>query len=302
MTSRAARRGCALLLLLASAACSSDNLSGPTASPAAPSSSSPASASSSSPGAPSTRWDHVVVVIMSTTSYGQVIGSANAPFVNLLARSGATFTDAHAVDRPGAPNYFALFTGDTYNLRSDACPQRYHGPNLATQLVAQRLFFTSYAEGLPAAGSRACRHSPYATAHNPPVSFTNVLPTMIARGSAFGTDFASLPAVSFVIPDVDDSMAGGDVNAGDIWLRTKITGYAAWATTHRSLLVITWDQASPDDPTNHIPMLAIGSQVPIGPVTQRVDHYMLLATIEDAFGLGRLGAAAGIDGIAALGG
>ncbi len=37
-------------------------------------------------------------------------------------------------------------------------------------------------------------------------------------------------------------------------------------------------------------------------MTQRVDHYALLATIEDGFGLGRLGAAAGIDGIAALGG
>ncbi len=201
---------------------------------------------------------------MSSTSYRQVIGSPDAPFANLLARSGAWFTNAYAVARPAAPNYFALFTGDTYDLTSDACPQRYHGPNLATQLVAQHLFFISYAQGLPAAGSRACRHSPYATAHDPPVAFNNVPASMIARGVSFGTDFASLPAVSFLIPDENNSMAGGNVTGGDAWLRTEITGYAAWATTHRSLLVITWDQASPDDPTNHIPMLAIGTGVTAG--------------------------------------
>ena len=239
---------------------------------------------------------------MSSASYRQVIGSQDAPFSNLLARGGAWFTNAYAVARPAAPNYFALFSGDTYNLTSDACPHPFRGPNLATQLVAQRLSFTSYAEGLPAPGSRACRHSPYATAHNPPAAFANVPPSMLAEGTAFGTDFASLPAVSFVVPDDNNSMAGGDITGGDAWLRTEIAGYAAWATTHRSLLVVTWDQASPNDPTNHIPMLALGTGVRVGPVAQRVDHYSVLATIEDAFGLGRLGHAAGADAIATLGG
>jgi phosphatidylinositol-3-phosphatase len=299
MTPRAARWGCALLVLLAPAACSSDTGSTPTPTTVTPSI--PISPTSSGVAAVP-RWDHVVIVIMSSRSYEDVIGNADAPFVNLLARSGATFTDAHAVARPAAPNYFALFAGSTFGVRSDACPSRQNGSNLATELVAHRLTFTSYAEGLPATGSRACSQHPYATAHNPPASFRNVPRSMLAKASAFGTEFTALPAVSFLIPDEDNSMSVSDVTAGDTWLREHITQYAAWATTHRSLLVITWDQANPSDADNHIPMLAIGTGVPLGTVTEHVDHYRLLATIEDGFGLPRLGATVGLQAIAALGG
>jgi acid phosphatase len=294
MTCRAARWGCALLVLLAPGACSSDVGSAPT--PTA----TPSASRTSIAAIP--RWDHVVVVIMSTRSFGDVIGSSDAPFVNLLTRSGATFTDAHAVARPAAPNYFALFAGSTSGVRSDACPPRQHGHNLATELLARGLSFATYAQGLPATGSRACRHHPYATAHNPPASFRNVPASTLAKASAFGTELTALPAVSFLIPDEDDSMAGSDVRTGDTWLREHITQYAAWATTHRSLLVLTWDQARPTDADNHIPMVAIGTEVRIGSVPERVDHYRLLATIEDGLGLPRLGATVGLKAISALGG
>jgi hypothetical protein len=299
MTARAARWGCALLVLLASGACSSEAGSAPTSTPVTPST---PESSSSSGAAPGPRWDHVVVVIMSSRSYGEVIGNADAPFVNLLARSGATFTNAHAIARPAAPNAFALFAGSTSGVRSDACPPRQYGNNLALELVAKGLSFASYAQGLPEAGSRGCRQHPYETSHNPPASFRNVPRTMLAKASAFGAEFTALPTVSFLIPDENDSMAVGDVSTGDAWLREHITPYAAWATTHRSLLVITWDQADPADADNHIPMVAIGTGVRIGTVTERVDHYRLLATIEDAFGLPRLGATVGVSPIAALGG
>jgi acid phosphatase len=237
---------------------------------------------------------------MSTRSYSDVIGSPNAPFVNLLARSGATFLDAQAVARPAAPNYFALFAGSTYGIDGDSCPHRFGGPNLATQLRASHLTFASFTEGLPKGGSRKCSLDPYTTSHNAPVAFSNVPASMLRRANAFGTDFASLPTVSFVIPDRNDSMAL-DLRAGDTWLRTELAGYAAWATSHRSLLVVTWDQARRTDPDNHIPMIALGTDVTVGLDAQHIDHYALLATIEDGLGLSRLGNTVGIAPIAALG-
>lgn len=239
---------------------------------------------------------------MSGRSYGDIIGNHDAPFLNLLARSGATFTDAHAVARPAAPNDFALFAGSTYGIGSDACPHRFSGANLATALVAQRLLFTSYAQGLGSPGSRACHLHPYTTARNAPVAFSNVPGSMIAGARSFGTDYASLPAVSFLIPDEDDSMATSSIEAGEHWLRQEVTGYAAWASSNRSLLVITWDDARPGDPEGHIPMIAVGAHVPVGPVTERVDHYSLLATIEDAFDLPRLGDTVGVAPITAFDG
>jgi phosphatidylinositol-3-phosphatase len=47
--------------------------------------------------------------------------------------------------------------------------------------------------------------------------------------------------------------------------------------------------------TNHVAAFALGTGVsPHSVFTRRVDHYGLLGTIEDMFGLPRLGAAAGV--------
>src|SRR5690349_5938901 len=67
--------------------------------------------------------DHVVVVILENHSYSQIVGSADAPFINQLAVSGANFTNdptldplatrsgSHATDHPSQPNYLELYSG-----------------------------------------------------------------------------------------------------------------------------------------------------------------------------------------------
>jgi phosphatidylinositol-3-phosphatase len=52
--------------------------------------------------------------------------------------------------------------------------------------------------------------------------------------------------------------------------------------------VVTFDE-SDDDPDNHIATFAVGQHVPTGPITERADHYRLLRTLRDFYGLPPLG-------------
>src|SRR2546429_6741905 len=64
-------------------------------------------------------YDHVFVIVMENHSYGQIIGSSSAPYVNGLLSSGALATNYSAVSHPSLPNYLALTGGSTYGVTSD---------------------------------------------------------------------------------------------------------------------------------------------------------------------------------------
>ena len=47
--------------------------------------------------------------------------------------------------------------------------------------------------------------------------------------TAFPSDFAALPTVSFVIPNLDHDMHDGTVAAGDSWLQQPSRRICRWA-------------------------------------------------------------------------
>ncbi|TQF07279.1 hypothetical protein E6W39_11475 [Kitasatospora acidiphila] len=61
-----------------------------------------------------------------------------------------------------------------------------------------------------------------------------------------------MPTVTFVHGDPSQSMHDGNITEGDTWVKNTLGGYAEWAKTHNSELIVTWDE---DDFTtaNHIP-------------------------------------------------
>jgi acid phosphatase len=103
-------------------------------------------------------------------------------------------------------------------------------------------------------------------------------------------DYARLPTVSFVIPNLCDDMHDCPVATGDAWLRAHLSGYADWAMTHDSLLIVTWDE---DDGSaaNQIPTIFAGQRVRPGRYSTPITHYSVLRTIADAYGLPHDGAA-----------
>jgi acid phosphatase len=252
-------------------------------------SSRPASAAHSPGNVP--RFAHIVVVVEENHAAGEVLGSGAAPYLDALAAAGVRLADSHGVTHPSEPNYLALFSGSTQGLTDDSCPHRYSGASLAAQLRAAGQTFAGYADGLPSAGYLGCSAGAYARKHAPWTDFANLPVTVNQPFTAFPSDYARLPRLAFVVPDLDHDMHDGTIGQADAWLRTHLGGYVSWARAHDSLLIVTWDE---DDGTagNHIPGLFAGAHLRPGRYAARVDHYTMLRTIEAACGLPPLGRAA----------
>ena len=234
---------------------------------------------------------HIVIVIMENHSYGEVTGNPSAPFLNGLAARGALFTNSHAVTHPSEPNYLALFSGSTHGVTDDSCPLRLTGPNLAAELMAAGDTFAGYAEGLPATGQGVCAAGEYARKHVPWVNFTTVPASLSRPFSAFPAgDYARLPTVSFVIPNLCHDMHDCPVATGDAWARAHIGPYASWAMTHHSLLIVDWDE-NDGSPGNQIPTIFAGQMVQPGRYGRAITHYGVLRTIENLYRLPPLGQA-----------
>jgi hypothetical protein len=238
------------------------------------------------------RPDHVLIVMMENTGYSSIIGSSSAPYINSVAAGGASFTDSHGVTHPSQPNYLALFSGSQQGVTDDTCPVGpFTVPNLASQLIAAGFTFGAYSEDLNAAGSTVCTTGNYARKHDPWVDFTNV-PMAVQQPwsvqapitGGFPTDYSTLPTVSFVVPNLCDDMHSCSISTGDTWLKNKLDGYAQWAQSHNSLFIIDWDEDNMTSP-NQIATIFAGPMVKAGTYSEHIDHYNVLRTIEDMYGL-----------------
>ncbi|MGH8396811.1 MAG: alkaline phosphatase family protein [Gammaproteobacteria bacterium] len=242
-----------------------------------------------------TQWRpaHVVLVIEENKSYSTIIGNPDAPYINELAKQGILFTNTHAVRHPSQPNYVALFAGSTYGLTDDSCPHDLTGPNLASELLAKHLSFAIYSEDLPETGFTSCSGSGglYRRKHNPVVDFqaANVQASVNRSFGDFPKNYSKLPTVAIVVPNMMNDMHDGTIAEGDVWLNTHLSGYAAWAKGHDSLLIITWDESDARSAVNQIPLIVVGAGIKPGYNDQNVNHYSVLLMIEDYYGLKPLG-------------
>ncbi len=234
---------------------------------------------------------HVVVVVEENRTLAQVIAGKDAPYLTALAKAGALFTNAHGETHPSLPNYLALFAGVT-NTNRDGCPAAGispTAPNLGSELLAAGLSFAAYSEGLPETGFRGCWAGKYARKHAPWVEFANV-PQTLHHPLRLLRSYDALATVTFIVPDLDDDMHDGTVAMGDDWARTHLAPLVAWANAHDTLVMITWDEGL--DSVNSIPTILAGPMVRSGTYGERVDHYRLLRTIEEMYGLAPTGRAA----------
>jgi len=236
---------------------------------------------------------HVVIVMEENHSYSDVIGdTADAPYINSLASQGALLTSSFGVTHPSEPNYMALFSGNTDGLTADTCPvSESTKANLGSELLAAGDTFKGYSEGLPKTGSTTCTSGNYARKHSPWINFSAIPTSDSLPFTSFpsSSNYASLPTLSFVIPNLNDDMHNGTIAEADSWLKTNMSAYATWAKANNSLLIVTWDE---DDYTenNQIPTLFVGQSVKPGTYDETVNHYNVLATLEQMYGLTEVGA------------
>jgi acid phosphatase len=230
---------------------------------------------------------YVTIVLMENRDYDLIAGSPEAPYFNkTLTRLGALLTNSHAVTHPSEPNYLALFSGSTHGVSGDPCPVTFSAANLASELERAGKTFIGWAESMPRDGFDGCySNNLYARKHDPWVDFTNV-PASDNRVYN-GLPVAKMPTVSWVTPNLCNDMHDCSTRAGDTWLSKNLPSIIAWDAKNDGLLIVTWDEADPDNSgTNHIATVFVGPMVKPGSTDSHdVDHYGILATIEKIFGL-----------------
>ncbi len=319
----AIRRWAAVVVLLTLGAAGAQGAGAPPAASSAASSAA-SGAVAADTGLPP--FDHVFLIVLENRSYDQVIGNPDMPNLNALARRYALAADDHGVAHPSLPNYVALISGGTWGSRSDDPSQRFSEPTLAGQLEAAGRSWKAYMQGLPSAGFRgdfAGAGGLYAKKHDPFLLFGAIAHAAARRARVvplqqLGADLETghAPAFAFLVPDQCHDMHGtsrcSDAHAldkaGDAfvqhWVR-QIMASSAWSGN--SAIVVTFDEAPQGIASvlglgaNHVFTLVISRRGPRG-FTYRTptDHYALLRTLEDAWGLPRLGKAAGATSMAPL--
>lgn len=239
------------------------------------------------------RPDHVIVVIFENRAFDKIIGKPAAPYVNAFAGKGALFTQSYGIAHPSQPNYLALFSGSTHGVTDNKC-RDVSGDNLASELIGKGLSFKTYSESMPWRGYRSCKWRAYQRKHNPVASWPELGSTWSVNMafSSFPENLAELPTVSFVVPDqkhdMHDDVSEEGIRTGDQWLAKNLDPFVQWAATNNSLLIVTWDE---DDGSskNRIATLFVGPMVKPGNYATRINHYSVLRTILDMYGLRAIG-------------
>jgi hypothetical protein len=246
------------------------------------------------------KYDHVVIVVMENHALNQVYGSASAPYLTQTAGGdqAALFTQSYALTHPSQPNYLQMFSGSIQGVTDDKVPANlpFTTANLGAELIAAGRTFRAYSEDLPSVGFTGATSAKYARKHCPWVNWQGTGKNGIPAAdhlpfTDFPKDYSYLPTVTYVIPNLISDIHDGTVSQGDTWVKKNLDGYVQWAKTHNSLFILTFDE---DDKNNNNRILTffVGAKVKKGTYDTHIDHYSVLRTLEDMYGLTHAGAAA----------
>ncbi len=253
---------------------------------------------------PRSHDSHVVVIVMENKEYGDVVGSADAPYFNALVRRAGLATRAYGLRHPSLPNYIALTSGATYGIHDDCSDCSVPARNVADQLDAAGISWTAYLEGLPHSCYAGYDVARYAKRHDPFAYYDDIAgrPARCAHRVPFAQLHAdlragTLPTFAFVTPDVCNDTHDCGVGAGDDFLARTLPPLLHELGPH-GFVLLTWDEGASDEGCcgdavgGHIPTLVAGPDVrPGAQDAAPVDTIGMLATIERALSLPLLGEA-----------
>jgi acid phosphatase len=265
-----------------------------------------ATAQTANPGVPGSppQFKHVYLLVLENEEYGSLVGSGNAPFLNGLIAKYGLATNYFGVAHPSQPNYLALFSGSTQGVTDDG-NHDISAANLADQLETAHKTWSVFAqdypggcfagasqsgggEGIGAAGS-------YARKHDPAISFTDISsnPSRCSRISNLAAFDPAAADFELIVPNQCNDMHSCPIATGDAFLRTfvpRITSSPAFAG---SVLFITTDEGTTNaNGGGQVATIVVSPLAKNGfSSAVRHDHYSLLRTIEDSWGLPCLGQA-----------
>jgi hypothetical protein len=268
----------------------------------------------------SSRFTTVFTLLLENHDYKEVVGNPDAPYLNsLIAQYGLATNDVDSGTHPSLPNYLYLISGDTqYAGGVDLNPIQDFGgasfpvakENLGHQMEQAGINWRSYQETM----GTACNlrvNGQYAPKHDPFLYFDDIQngPNMLCakRNVDYGAFAADLAAGTYrfmwITPNLtsdghdpyNDPVTG--LKQSDAWCAREVPKILASAAFQSGgVLFITWDEAEGrnGDSGDQVPMIIVSPQIASMGFTSSTSysHASYLATVEDIFGLPRLGAAA----------
>jgi phosphatidylinositol-3-phosphatase len=240
---------------------------------------------------------------MENHSYGEVVGSASSRYVDTLARECGLATNYAAVSHPSLPNYIAATSGRTWGITNDDPPSSHR---LAVMnIFRQAPTAGSFEESMPSDCVRS-DSGPYVVKHDPETYYVDVGSACRTQDVPLGTttrgalvhalETETLPAFSFVTPNLCSDTHNCSVQTGDSWLARWVSTITMSPTYRagRTVLFITWDE-NDGALGNHVAAIVVSPYtMPRTRSALPFSHYSLLRTTEELLGIRRhLGDAAG---------
>jgi hypothetical protein len=244
-----------------------------------------------------THWfQRVLIIVLENQDYQAAIAD---PYLEQLASEGASFTNFHGLFHPSYPNYLAMVAGKRLSTHGD-WQKDFRECTIADLLQSKRLSWKNYAQGYPGNDEQCFqgdRFDRYARKHVPFMSFVPIQQHQcgnIVAASQFDTDIRNdtRPAYAFYSPDLDNDGHDTGLPRASKWLKDFLGPFLHNpAFMKGTLIIVTFDESKSysKDVANHIYTVFLGPMVKIGKVEGNYNHYNVLRTIEDNFGLCALG-------------
>ena len=273
------------------------------------------SVASSAPGQNSHQhFDRVLIIVLENQAY---VSAIKDHYLKQLADEGVEFTNFRGLAHPSYPNYLGMISGSTFGMHGVFGDDQKDLPDdIQHRTIGDLLDWRNYAEDYPpkpGKGPYLFDAKKYARKHVPFLSFQKVQQRAFQNvvsvdtkdpHNAFVSDvqnsrkdpkdskYKVLPTYMFYSPNLDDD--GHDTNLGtaSTWLKNFLENWFPADARAGTLIVVTFDESeAPERKTNHIYTVLLGDMVKKGlKVNERYDHYDILRTIEDNFGLQSLNA------------
>jgi len=259
-------------------------------------------------------FDRVLIIVLENVDYE--VASQDKNLADLAAQ-GASFTNFHALFHPSYPNYLAMVAGTDFgihrrgrlladnqvNLPADSAHE-----TIADRLIASGLDFKQYSEELPegtcpwnfSSQHVAEKRGNYVRRHVPLLSFREVQAKWCDRvvrvDSSKSDNFfvqdarKGLVAYSFYTPNMNHDGHDTNIKVAGAWVKKFLDDTFPEKLRKGTLVVVTFDESGGNS-DNRIYTMFMGDMVK--PANQQdpkalakpYNHYSVLRTIEDNFGL-----------------
>jgi hypothetical protein len=271
------------------------------------------SATTGAGGSGSGGFGTIFTILLENHDYDQVVASPDAPYINSLIGSyGLATSYLDSGSHPSLLNYLYLISGDTqfpFKQGVDVGPTTFPFPkdadNLGNQMELAGIHWRSYQENM-GTNCNLDGDGVYEPKHNPFLYFKNIQKNAAVCDKT-NVDYSQFPSdlaggtyqYMWITPNMTNNGHNptGDpvaaIKQADLWLSTEIPKIlASQAYQNNGVLFITWDEGTGTfGTTDHVAMIVISPKLKSAgmKVGTKLSHAGYLSTVEEIFGLPKLG-------------